>query len=359
MEYITVTLVVVGLVCIGILFVKVNNHLMKANQYVAALQEQHNQQLEAEIESLSKFYEQRFKEQLASITSTYTNDLEKKLDKLDLTIKQSLHSYLTQEQYEMHQWIELINNESNHAQAIQQVESALNKFPGSSELIELYTKRITPYLESSEQPIQKLALERYNRATRVFLDNCQPSMWKRAKQLHNEALELGNRYMKSKVQQFEIQAEQIISVLETITSAKSLSPKQLERVEKLDNRLQKDLLKNFKGLHARYNKVTQRLFSHLSPSIDQKAVNEYNLNAIQQFKSAQELFTQQESSFKQGIDLARLSNLLGCWDQTYLTPPTQLYFQNVYSDIFAKLNPEVKPEMTKLMLKTTKKTVYA
>jgi hypothetical protein len=73
-------------------------------------------------------------------------------------------------------WLENIQVENNHARAIQKLESALNKFPGSDTLIQEYKNRIEPFLESSEPAIQKSAIERFNRATRVYLDNCHPSM---------------------------------------------------------------------------------------------------------------------------------------------------------------------------------------
>ncbi len=359
MNIILIGLLVLSLSLSGLLFFRMNKHLQHTHNYFLGQQEQQQKKQDEELRILSALYEKRVEEKLSELTSIHTNQLGSMLSELNSTVKKSLHSYLIQEEKETKEWLDIIKKEKNHARAIQQLESALNKFPGSYDLIQAYTKRITPFLESSEHTVQKVSLERYNRATRVFLDNCQPSMWTAANELHANALSLGNLYMKNQVTQFKIHAENTIRELELIVTNKVLTNKQLERVEVLDSELQKDILKNFKELNTRYTKVTQRLFTHLSPDANQQEIQKYNLKAVKQFKKAQELFANQEVHFKQGNDLYQLADLLGSWDHAYLTSATQLYFQNVYSDIFAKLSPENKPEMTKLMLTTDKQKVIA
>ena len=346
MNIILLGLLILSLLLSGLSFFRMNKQHQQINNYFSSQQEEQQKKLDEGLRSLSDLYEKRVEEKLDSM-----------LLKLNSTVKNSLHSYLIQEEKETQEWLNIIEKENNHARAIQQLESALNKFPGSYDLIQVYTKRITPFLESSELTVRKMALERYNRATRVFLDNCQPSVWAEANKLHADALSIGNLYMKNQVTEVKVRAEEIIRELEEIVIYKELTNKQLERVEILDSQLQKDILKNFKELNTRYTKVTQRLFTHLSPDTNQQAVQKYNLKAVKQFKEAHELFANQETFFKQGNDLQQLTNLLGSWDHTYLTSTTQLYLQNVYSDIFAKLSPESKPEMTKLMLTTKKQKV--
>jgi len=346
MNIILLGLLILSLLLSGLSLFRMNKQFQEIINNSSSLQEQQQKKLDEELRSLSDLYEKRVEEKLDSM-----------LVELNSTVKNSLYSYLIQEEKEIKEWLDIIEKEKNHARAIQQLESALNKFPGSYDLIQVYARRITPFLESSENTVRKMALERYNRATRVFLDNCQPSVWAEANKLHADSLSIGNLYMKNQVTQVKLRAEEIIRELEVIVTDNELTKKQLERVEILDNQLQKDILKNFKELNTRYTKVTQRLFSHLSPETNQQAIQNYNLEAVKQFKKAQELFTNQETQFKQGNDLKQLTTLLGSWDHTYLTSTTQLYLQNVYSEIFAKLSPESKPEMTKLMLTTKKQKV--
>lgn len=301
----------------------------------------------------------QLEDSLKKMSIFYEGLVEKKLTQLNQTTQESLNTYLNQEVEEMSIWFENIQEENNHARAIQKLESALNKFPGSDTLIQEYKNRIEPFLESSETAIQKSAIERFNRATRLYLDNCHPSMWNVAKELKDDALSLGNLYMKNRENQFKVNAEKIISALEAAITNTPPTKNQLQQIEYLDEQLEKDILKNYKDLYTRYNKITQRLINHLSKDLDEQSIRDYNLLAVDQFKHAQEKFSSNEAHYKQGNDLHLLTKMLGEWNQTYLSAPSQLYFQNIYADIFSKLNPSAKPKMTKLMLKETKRKVSA
>jgi hypothetical protein len=82
------------------------------------------------------------------------------------------------------------------------------------------------------------------------------------------------------------------------------------------------------------------------------------LSAVDQFKLAQEKFSSNEAHYKQEMTCISYKDVRE-WDQTYLSRCPQLYFQNIYADIFSKLNPLAKPKMTKLMLNETKRKVSA
>ena len=301
----------------------------------------------------------QLEESLKKLSSFYEGLVEEKLTQLNQSTQESLHTYLNQEIEEMAIWLENIQEENNQAHAIQKLESALNKFPGSDTLIQEYKNRIEPFLESSQPTIQKSAIERFNRATRVYLDNCHPSMWNVAKELKDNALSLGDLYMKNQENQFKVHAEKIISELEVAITYTPPTKNQLQQIENLGEQLEKDILKNYKDLYTRYTRVTQRLINHLSKDSDEQSIRNYNLSAVDEFKRAQEKFSLNEAHYKQGNDLHLLTKMLGEWDQTYLSAPSQLYFQNIYADIFSKLNPSAKPKMTKLMLKETKRKVSA
>lgn len=344
-------------------------NIISLNSYLKHLQISHNEseakQAELNQKTISTFqqsfqaYSNSSKEQFTGLSNSLANKLSQNNKELKQKITLSLNSYLIQEDKEVEEWTKLVNEETNTTAAIHKLETALNKLPGCLELMKLFADRITPLLLSADSKVQKRAIERYNRAARIFLDNCAPQYWEEAKEMYEDALTLGNLYMKERVQGFEETAERVIRELEEIVEHDILDAEQMNRVEELDKQLSKEVLKSFDKLNTRYHKATQKLFKQITPEADNVVVEDYNFRALEEFKKASNFFNSDMSFYKTGAGLKKLANLLGAWDHNQLNPATQIYFQSVYSDVFSKLEPADKPIMTELILKAEKVSVFA
>lgn len=315
--------------------------------------------IHSNIEHFSHTHSEILVDKFDAFNKSLEVQLSQHTEKVNSKITSSLNSYLIQEDEEIKEWTKLIAGENNTATAIYKLETALNKFPSCLELIQLFADRITPLLLSTDSNVQKRAIERYNRATRIFLDNCAPQHWEEAKEMYEDALTLGNLFMKEQVQGFEETAERAIRELEEIVKSDILDVQQMKRVEELDKQLSKEVLKSFNKLNTRYQTVTQKLFKQITPEADNVVVEDYNLRALEEFKKASNLFNSDMQFYKTRAGLKELAYLLGAWDQKHLTPAIQIYFQSVYSDVFSKLEPIDKPLMTELMLKAEKEPVFA
>ena len=105
----------------------------------------------------------------------------------------------------------------------------------------------------------------------------------------------------------------------------------------------------------KYQQVTAKLTADLMEKPSEEKIKSYNLKAVESFRKAQNYFNNNETSVKKGQSLTEIINYLGGWDMQYLSPPAQIYYQNVYSDIFSKLDADIKPQMTERILKASAK----
>ena len=304
-------------------------------------------------------------QQTESRIDNINTTVKSQLDELMKQTKTQIDTFINEEQLEINKWIESIQSDpTDIAGTVEKAESALNKYPSNRTIMEMYKNLITKLIYGPNPIIRKHAIERYNRASRVFLDNCKPEDFAYAKELLNDSLKLGNELMNEVNNKRLAQTEQQIVQLESkmrelMLSEPSKIEKIIDAIEELDSQIDRDFLKNYRHLQARYEKVSKQLMQQFAGAniTDEGKIQQYNRLAVDQIQQAYNLFQQDEKTYKNGTNLYRLVNKLGGWDTTYLTPATQVYFQSVYNEIFGKLQPAVKPTFTLKMLEEPKKEI--
>jgi hypothetical protein len=359
----------------------INQMVEEYNIKLCTVSDKTKQQLSMVLFENTKQNKELYENMLASHTSTYTSmvkqhseviqqvtnnvikEVETNVNEISVELGKRINFYIEQENLEIQKWIKTIQSyHSNHALAIEFLESALNKYPSSRELIKEYCLHIKKLITSDKSSIRKQAIERYNRAARIYLDNCLHQDWNYAKEIMDEALKIGNEYINDiekqrykKENNMILQLEQKASLLKT---GVKLSEAEIDEIEKLDQMVDKNFVNQHKILMERYISVSQRFmrfFSNIQD--DDTAIKEYNLKALKSIHEAHSNFKLNEKIYKQGIDINKIVKLLGGWDMSILHPSTQIYFQSVYSDLFAKLNPDVKSNFTEKILKMEKKEI--
>lgn len=287
---------------------------------------------------------------------------ERRHELLEKRILSQLNTYLQEEEEDIKKWVALVEeNKGEAATTIPIIESALNKYPSSRMLMNLFQEHISFLLTAENVVIRKHAIERYNRAARVFIDNCKATDWSYAKQVLEDALKLGNMYINETETKRVAKLKDTLNVLEqkiVKVGNSSVTEGELLEIEKLDGQIDKKLLGNYPELLQRYQHISKKLLAYFSAEqTDEEKWKQYNLRAVQAFKDAYQLFLANEKTYKKGININSILSNLGGWEAKYFYPSTQVYFQAVYSEIFAKLDPDVKPVFSSKMITEGKKEI--
>lgn len=132
----------------------------------------------------------------------------------------------------------------------------------------------------------------------------------------------------------------------------------LKRIEATENLIQKDLLKGsqqklYEDLTRDYQEIISQKLNEFEriklKAYNQKAVNDYYY-VFQEFKRDEEKY---KNSF---VDLKRLvGRRLFSYDANQLYSESMIYYNNVYSYVFSKLDDEGKYRLTELAIDTEKK----
>jgi hypothetical protein len=194
------------------------------------------------------------------------------------------------------------------------------------------------------------------------LDNCSAADFSYAKKELDHSLKLGNQYMNEvENKRLAIQKETLESLelkVEALQLSEDHTDAEVNAIEALDQKIDKSFIKQYPNLHTQYQDISKKLMKYFAPAEKEETViKQYNLEAIESIKSAYSTFQSNERNYKQGINFQVLTEKLGGWESQYLDPSTQIYFQSVYSEIFSKLNPDVKPKFARGMLKEVKKDI--
>ncbi|KMY51033.1 hypothetical protein [Peribacillus loiseleuriae] len=322
--------------------------------------EQHTKQLFTDniISQKSSFNDLlvKYQSEFKSIERNIMQNIVERLDETQEEITSKLDFYINEELNEIDKWIHAIKKYKNSpAKCVAMLESALNKYPSSKHLMNLYKENILFLIDSKSPVIKRQAIERYNRTTRVYLDNCRVEDWEFAEEIKNHSLKLGNQYMN------DIESKRLSKIKETIeelqikvsklTYRKNLTDEEINEIEQLDNQVDKAFIANYPDLNDRYNEVSKMLIQYFSTvENDESRIKEYNLNAIDSIQIAYNDFQNNDKSYKKGENIHKLVSKLGGWDSKYLYSSTQIYFQSAYSEIFSKLDLNVKPTFTEKMV---------
>lgn len=298
------------------------------------------------------------------ITESMIESSGQRIDLYGRQVVERLDAYLLEEQAKMRRWVRAIGERAVDApRAIELAESGLNQFPSSREIFDALVGLLDPLTRSDNWTVRKGAIERMNRAIRIFLDNCAVEDWDGAHRLLEVNLKAGNTLVQAADAQrsggLEAQLAKLEQKLEEVQAKPKLTDEDLEQLQLADESIDKRWLETRPMLKARYDRAAQALIRRLRASDGPEGdpQREYSLMAVRSIGQAYEWFGVHEKTVKKGLDLETLAERLGGWDTRYLSTPAQVYYQSVYSEIFSQLNPDVKPSFTELILRMPSKKV--
>jgi hypothetical protein len=134
----------------------------------------------------------------------------------------------------------------------------------------------------------------------------------------------------------------------------------LKRIETTENQIQKDLLQGSQQeLYEDLTRDYQQIISHKLNEFERVKVKAYNKKAVQDYFYVYQEFKRDEEKHKNSfVELKRLvGRRLFCYDANQLYSETMIYYNNVYSYIFSKLDDEGKYRLTELAIDTEKKGI--
>lgn len=280
--------------------------------------------------------------------------LDERVKLISEQLKGDLHKYVNYDEIQQNEWLNLIQSQTNQRTKIQFIESAMNKFPSNRQFFEEYLQLLKVTLGNATPIAKQRIIEKMNHSSRIFFDNCTVDDANFAQQTKDYVIRLGHDFMKEFDRAQEKELSLLINKLEELVGS---SKTNLVVIENLDTEINKAILKNYPSLYQKYQQITTKLTTSLMEKPSEEKIKSYNLRAVESFRKAQNYFINNESSIKKGQNLEEIIKYLGGWDLQYLSSPTQIYYQNVYSDIFSKLDANIKPQMTERILKATSKGI--
>lgn len=319
----------------------------KKNQVLFMELVQRMEQLELttphQFDKLSQEFIQHMNQQLTETKETISQQL-----------KDDLHTYLAYDQLRQNEWKQLIENQRNQRTKLQYLESALNKFPDHRYFFEEYMELLKDTLTNATDRAKPTIIEKMNHTSRIFFDHCRAEDAYFAQQEKDETIRLGHVFM----EEFNLKQERNLKTqVDKLNQFVLNSKENMYEIEKLDESINKGALKKYPKLLQRYQIITKKLAAEIMEKPSEEKIQTYNLKAVEAFKRAHEYFKNNESSVKTGATLPKVIKELGGWKLQYLTQPTQIYYQNIYSEIFSKLDANIKPEMTERILKAPTKEI--
>ena len=143
-------------------------------------------------------------------------------------------------------------------------------------------------------------------------------------------------------------------------SSKKLFENKLEKIRNIDELVDKTILtKEHNLIYDALTKELTELISDKMREIERNENVEYNKRALRDFEKAFKLFKNNESTYKNKTQLFSLvSTTLFAHDPSRLFNETLIWYNNVYSYIFNKLDDEGKIELTKYSIECERVRVY-
>lgn len=286
--------------------------------------------------------------------------LEEIRESLSIQLKQDLHNYINFEEEEQGKWGKLIAETQDNNLKRVFVEAAFYRYPNNVAFFDFFYELLMQEFQMSNRNIKKIVVGKAQQLTQYFINHCAVEDIEYAYQKEQEVLDLSKQYMKDVVAHEEEKLEKQINSLEELVSKQE----PLEKIQQLDATINKAVLEHHPSASEKYNELLRKVTENVINEPSEQQVLEYNRRAISQAQEAENIIKEETKRLqkeKEGSKdlLPQLANKLGGWEDYYLTNPTQTYVQAVYSHLFGLLAPNLKPELTKFMLKVPKKEIFS
>jgi hypothetical protein len=273
-----------------------------------------------------------------------------------------LEDALIQERALEKKWLKFINLQKDRTNKIELLESALNQIPSSKQIFDILRAELEPLTKTDNMATRKHALERLNRAIRIFIDNCSPEDWSDAHKLMADTLMNGNEFV-SELQQKRLvicneKVKQLELLINSYSTLEKLVDAQLDELQKADEQIDKQILSKNQELRQKYDALVKRLVQLIERKANDEAdMKHYSVKMVQAIKIALDFMQKDKKHYKDEIELRRIATQLGGWDPKLMNVAAQVYYQSVYAEIFGNVKAELKAKFTEWILNEPKKRI--
>jgi len=307
--------------------------------------------------------------------STQLNEIKKsnQFDKLNTNINilsGQLENSISENETLKH-WNDAIKNEKVDERKLELLEAATKRYPSEKELVEEIRKILNPLATEGENLlVRREALIRLRDHAIRFMDNCIVKDFDYALDFKNKVISSMEAVVKKIDELRKTNFDMFLKELENKITKLKMSPDDenlLQEIEKIDERLDQNLLVNYPVLQTKYEELSKSLIQILT--INEKEskaeLKNYNEKVLKDAKKAQKLIQKHSSgsmfdssdavNYNKKINLSKLIKLIAGHNFNKLHPSTTNYVRLVESEIFNKLSPEGKILFTELTIEETYK----
>lgn len=231
-------------------------------------------EIKSENESTNNLFLQEVEKQIADQLKNTVKNFSNKLDKeINLNKKK------------IDDWLLFIDTFASNEEKLEALESGINKYPDSTELVNKYFSVIRPLMRTDRQIMYKNILERMNKVARIYLDNCDVNDYSEAVKIYNNVLQLGEDFMKNSYsKRVQMTKEQLNRIEKQIVNIKNSKNDEKERLivelESMEDELDKSFIQKVKILNDIYKNLSKEIIKVLTSNEDIVLKQRYNLNAI-------------------------------------------------------------------------------
>ena len=263
-------------------------------------------------------------------------------------------------------WNDAIKNEKNDEKKLELLETAAKRFPSEKILVEKIRDILEPLAtEGDNLLIRREALMRLREHTNLFINNCSVKDFDFALKFKNQVISSMEAIVKKIDELRETNFDTVLKELENkISQLKKRvdDEKLLEEIEKIDGRLDQNLLVNYPTLQAKYERLSKALIQilNINEKESKAELKFYNEKVLKVVKEAQALIQKHSSgiffkssdavNYNEPINLSKIVKLIAGHNVNKLHPSTINYLRLVESEIFNKLSSEGKILFTELMI---------
>lgn len=243
---------------------------------------------------------------------------------------------------------------TDEAEAAELAEGLVERHSGSLEAFEELWCQLRPLADEGDPSLRREIVARLERHAAELYARCPLEDLARARALREEVDDLVARLISEGEAAARVrlaaQVDALVEAVERCSSDATWDEETMRELESLDGALDKRTLPRFPELQAAYDEASKRLVAQLNAKDVGESVRQYNLRAVDMAEQAWAQFQKGKGIISDDIEVDPLVRLLGGWDSQHLLPSTNTYISSVYAEVFQRLKPEQRLDLTKKMI---------
>lgn len=274
-------------------------------------------------------------------------------------VQSQVHAYLgpEREREAIEAGLKMVEEErdrSGEGEAVEMAEALCSRYPHSREAFDALVGLYLPATEEgNDLLVRREAVLRLKEHADRFAEACALDDLARAREVRADVDALADDLMdavrRQRRDRLAAQVEELATKVGGLGGDGAPADDVLEEIGRLDNGIDKALLGQHEDLRTRYEELSKRLVEGLQEQSDD--VRNYNLKALEAAKAAWAMFEKGKGVIKDDFNVTAIAKRLSGWDQRHLLPATSTYISTVYAEVFQKLKPKQRLDMTRRMIK--------